>query len=381
MREVNKMWWNIIKSDVDFKLGMPEDGALGYWNSKNNKIVVNLNSIRYHAKKLNPKMTITDRHLVNNITNVVNHEAMHEALDESIKDIINDIARDNFMVNEGKVPFDFFKMVAEESFNELLHEWAVRLLEGKKTENIIIDLSKYVKSTTNNIREEMEKVREYTPDKTFDKHANNYNIIIFNMVERMNESIKKLNYRIHSKLKFALKTMEGSGELIKGLKLDNKTLTGFRIEDTNEERPEVEDNNCIEELRGIAERVQNSTNIYHAGYQTDNWSIIEDIPEEVACKALKMIKEYNYDGSEEIEHTLGGFLISLKHIAHTRTHIFMITIKSKTSHGYQPDELPDWLKRAHPNIMYAIVKSIHRITKIKVEDEHQIDMAKYVDWR
>ena len=41
MREVNKMWWNIIKSDVDFKLGMPEDGALGYWNSKNNKIVVN----------------------------------------------------------------------------------------------------------------------------------------------------------------------------------------------------------------------------------------------------------------------------------------------------------------------------------------------------
>ena len=95
-------------------------------------------------------------------------------------------------------------------------------------------------------------------------------------------------------------------DIIKRLKTTGKTLTGFKIEDVNEERPEVDDDDdCNRQLKAYVDKAISKTNIdlvnQGISYRTwarDSENKYEPIPEPVACFALKLIKDFNYSDVE-----------------------------------------------------------------------------------
>ena len=134
-------------------------------------------------------------------------------------------------------------------------------------------------------------------------------------------------------------------DILKRLKTQGKTLTGFKIKDTNEQRPEVEDTPCLDKLNSYATKVKNmkgdilkeladeeegthwSSNDYPAlnSYEEfiymgesanhnpheimiDRTWTLNDIPEKIACRALEMFDK-TIQGSRPFSDHIDGFII------------------------------------------------------------------------
>ena len=160
-------------------------------------------------------------------------------------------------------------------------------------------------------------------------------------------------------------------DIIKRLKTQGKSsLTGFRIEDINEERPEVDDNSCIEELREIAERVRNATLIFNSRYKTETHVNVADIPEEVACAALEIYRKMEPQ-MDNLYRSIDGYEI----------YGIFYSYYSKDFHN-QKTSCTLYILNISSSSVYRITRnsSLENITK-EVDDKEKKEILEIVDWR
>ena len=142
--------------------------------------------------------------------------------------------------------------------------------------------------------------------------------------------------------------------ILKRLKTKGKSsLTGFKIEDVNEERPDVEEDNCNRQLKEYADKIKNTytsskfipsphkLGIYKAynteygnsrlismtydGYRAHYWVEFRyaEVPENVACKALKFLKD-NKVARERMNNNRYDVALSIKEENNNRTYTLTI---------------------------------------------------------